>query len=234
MIQMYIERRHPWQGLGSCCYSSAGVNGVTADLVCATASISMTQSILCFILTCFSSFSGVQAHLFQCEDMWVDNGVDTTCAGKLHVLQSQEQESPTRSCLASSLPCVEDSLRGGCQCVHRALAGMLFHIPYFCVPGQVCKEQPRNWCLAPVGNGCCLPALGPWLLGSPAVQPTSSALFQPASCEMGEDEDGRSRQTALRHSVSRASLNGLVSPYGGGQTLLPEMVLNPEPKWDVF
>ncbi|XP_009644295.1 RING1 and YY1-binding protein [Egretta garzetta] len=39
---------------------------------------------------------GVQAHLFQCEDMWVDNGVDTTCAGKLHVLQSQEQESPTR------------------------------------------------------------------------------------------------------------------------------------------
>lgn len=78
--------------------------------------------------------------------------------------------------------------------------------------------------------------------GSPGALPTSSAPFQPASCEMGEGEDGQSRQPDLSQLISGGCLNGLVSPYGGGQmstgrartSLPPEVVPNPEPKWDVF
>lgn len=78
--------------------------------------------------------------------------------------------------------------------------------------------------------------------GSPVAWLTPSAPLQPASCEMDEDEGGQSRQTDLRQHISRVGPNGLVSLYGGGQTsperartpLAPEMVPNPEPKWDFF
>lgn len=46
---------------------------------------------------------------------------------------------------------------------------------------------------------------GKWLLLS------RGAPFQPASWEMGEDEDGQSRQPDLGQHISRSSLSDLVS-----------------------
>lgn len=137
--------------------------------------------------------------------------------------------------LAPSLSCTKDSLRGGRSASTELLQGSS-STPRICAWWGWCvRDSPGTgvwhwWEMAIAGQPLAVQ-------GSPAALPASSAPFQPGRWEMGEDEDGQSRQPDLRQLIS----GGLVSPYGGGQasperarTSLPlEVVPNPEPKWDV-
>ena len=139
----------------------------------------MKQSVLCFILTCFSSFSGIRTHIFKCEDMCYTQPALASC---------MSPRARTRGHLCG-VPMVRKShfvpaLHGGLAarrqrggCVHRALVGRLCQVPYFCVPGWVREEQPRE----PVsGTG------GRWLSLSSAGEPSGTAkLLCPLSaCEL--------------------------------------------------
>lgn len=58
------------------------------------------------MLPSFSAFSGVQTHCFQSEAVQVDNQVYVTPASKLHIPQSQEQESLVgNGCCCPGEPC---------------------------------------------------------------------------------------------------------------------------------